>query len=181
LSTSNSCNWSVRSHGYNVLRYTHVEAELAFITFDDLLEALEDMLCDVIDRTLADPKVGKLVYQLNPDFKKLERPFMRLDYKDAIQYLKDNNITKEDGTFYEFGEDIPEAPERAMIDRIGKPVFLCRFPAEIKAFYMKKCSDDRRVTESVDLLMPTVGEIVGASMRITDLVRDCTLDIKLLS
>ncbi|CAG8631542.1 4285_t:CDS:2 [Paraglomus occultum] len=149
--------------------YTHVEAEMGFITFDDLLETVEDMVCDVVDRTLADPKISKLVYQLNPGFKKLERPFMRLDYKDAIQYLKDHNITKDDGTFYEFGEDIPEAPERAMIDRIGKPVFLCRFPAEIKAFYMKKCADDRRVTESVDLLMPTVGEIVGASMRITDL------------
>ena len=145
---------------------------MAFITFDDLLETVEDMICDVVDRTLADPKTSKLVYQLNPNFKKPERPFMRLDYKDAIQYLKDHNITKDDGTFYEFGEDIPEAPERAIIDEIGKPVFLCRFPAEIKAFYMKKCADDRRVTESVDLLMPTVGEIVGASMRITNLVRE---------
>ena len=41
--------------------------------------------------------------------------------------------------------------KRAMIDRIGKPVFLCRFPADIKAFYMKKCVDDCRVTESVDI------------------------------
>ena len=27
-----------------------------------------------------------------------------MNYTDAIQYLKENNITKDDGTFYEFGE-----------------------------------------------------------------------------
>jgi len=27
-----------------------------------------------------------------------------MNYSDAIDYLKENNITKEDGSFYEFGE-----------------------------------------------------------------------------
>ncbi|CAG8594252.1 3333_t:CDS:2 [Paraglomus occultum] len=67
-------------------RYIHVEAEMTFITFDDLLETVEDMTCDV-----------------------------------------DYNITKDDGTFYKFGEDIPEAPERAIIDSIG-PRLLVSIP-----------------------------------------------------
>ena len=72
-----------------------------------------------------------------------------MDYADAIKFLKENNITKEDGTFYEFGEDIPEMPERKMTDMINEPIMLCRFPYEIKAFYMAKCPEDPRLTESV--------------------------------
>ncbi|KAG2202214.1 hypothetical protein INT47_002133 [Mucor saturninus] len=145
--------------------YSHLEAEMAFVEFDDLLEHLENMICFVIDRSLADEKTAELIKQLNPDFVKPSRPFMRMKYEDAITYLKENEIKKEDGSYYTFGEDIPEAPERAMTDKIGRPIFLTHFPAEIKAFYMQKVPGDRRVTESVDVLMPGVGEIVGGSMR----------------
>lgn len=84
-------------------RYTHVEAECPFISFDDLLDRLEDLICDVVERVLKSP-YGEIVYELNPNFKVPTRPFMRMNYSDAIKYLKENNITKEDGTFYEFGE-----------------------------------------------------------------------------
>lgn len=148
----------------HLAEYTHVEAECPFISFEDLLNRIEDLVCDVVDRVLASP-LGPLVHELNPGFVKPSKPFKRLAYADGVQYLKDNNITKEDGTFYEFGEDIPEAPERKMTDKINQPILFYGFPAEIKSFYMQKDPADKRITESVDLLMPGVGEIVGGSMR----------------
>lgn len=84
-------------------RYTHVEAECPFITFEDLLNRLEDLVCDVVDRVLKSP-YGHIVHELNPNFKVPTRPFLRMNYPEAIEYLKKNNITKEDGSFYEFGE-----------------------------------------------------------------------------
>ncbi|XP_045517377.1 asparagine--tRNA ligase, cytoplasmic isoform X1 [Pieris brassicae] len=151
----------------HLAEYSHVEAEIPFITFEQLLDRIEDLVVDVVDRVLASPE-GQLVYELNPDFKKPTRPFKRMAYTEALEYLKENNITKDDGSFYEFGDDIPEMPERKMTDAIGEPILLCKFPAEIKSFYMPRCEDDKRLTESVDVLMPGVGEIVGGSMRIWD-------------
>lgn len=148
--------------------YTHIEAELDFITFTDLLDHMEEMMCRVIDATLADPAIAALVQQLNPDFKRPSRPFRRMKYADAIEWLREHNIPNEDDQPHQFGDDIAEAAERKMTDIINQPIFLTHFPTEIKAFYMQRDPEDRRVTESVDVLMPGVGEIVGGSMRMHD-------------
>ncbi|ALC42867.1 Aats-asn [Drosophila busckii] len=149
----------------HLAEYTHIEAECPFLSFNDLLDRLEDLVTDVVDRVLKSP-FGHLVHELNPDFKPPKKPFRRMEYADAIKWLKEHNVTKEDGSFYEFGEDIPEAPERKMTDTINEPILLIKFPLEIKSFYMSRCVEDQRLTESVDVLLPNVGEIIGGSMRI---------------
>jgi len=48
-----------------IFRYTHVEAECAFISFDDLLDRIEDLVVDVVDRVLKHPE-AHLLFEVNP-------------------------------------------------------------------------------------------------------------------
>lgn len=159
----------------HLAEYTHLEAELAFIDFKDLMDHIETMICEVVDMVLADPIAGKLVQELNPGFKAPARPFKRLDYKDAIAFLNEHDILFQDddpavpARPHQIGDDIAEAAERKMTDMLNVPIFLMNFPKHLKSFYMKKIEGDEEFTESVDVLMPNVGEIVGGSMRISDI------------
>lgn len=153
----------------HLAEYTHVEAELDFITFDELLDHLELLICRVLEITLSDPVTKSYIEQLNPEFKMPERPFKRMKYSDAIQWLVEHEIINEETQQpHKFGDDIAEAAERKMTDIINRPIFLTHFPLEIKAFYMAKDKNDPTITESVDCLMPGVGEIIGGSMRLDD-------------
>ena len=48
-----------------------------------------------------------------------------------------------------------------------KPVILTDYPKEIKAFYMKQ-NDDGKTVRAMDVLFPTIGEIIGGSEREAD-------------
>jgi asparaginyl-tRNA synthetase len=158
---------STRRH---LAEFHHVEAERPFITFDDLLDTIEDLVCDVMDRVAAKAAKFPGVVEAATEGRRLPvltRPFLRMTYVEALAYCREHKIYKdpETETHFEFGDDIPEKPEREMTDRIGRPILLNSFPASLKSFYMQKCDDDSRLTESVDLLLPGVGEVVGGSMR----------------
>ncbi|AYU82566.1 asparaginyl-tRNA synthetase, putative [Leishmania donovani] len=159
--------------------FTHLEAEYDVCSFEDLLNHLEGMFCTVI-RTVIE-RVGDLVAMLNPsqlidpngnvrdpaNYKFTpKRPFRRLRYADAIQFCNENGILNtETGKPFEFGEDITDQPERAMVAKLGEFVFMTHFPASMKSFYMQRDPDDPTLTESVDVLAPGIGEVLGGSMR----------------
>lgn len=148
--------------------FMHCETELAFIDFDDLTSFNEEMVRYVFREILKHPGVGKYVEEHNPELKSWDCEFYRLRYSDAIRLCRENDIYKDDETktHFDYGDDIPENPERRMVALIGKPTILYGFPVKMKSFYMRRDPSNPEETESLDILLPGVGEIVGGSMRI---------------
>ena len=119
-----------------------MEAELPFIDFDDLLDEIEDLVVDTTKRVFEHDK--ELLLKMNPKACIPKKPFKRMKYSDCIQFCRDHNIYKieakdaDDGkpVHFKVGDDIPDYPERKMINMIGEPVFMTYFPVHIKSFYM---------------------------------------------
>lgn len=169
-----------RTHRH-LAEFTHIEGEYGFITYEDLLTRLEDLVCDVFDNVIK--KCGDLVGELNPEQlvdkskdpkdpanwkNRPVKPFVRLPYHKAIDKcneLKILNTAEEPPRPFKYGDDITDLPERTLVAHYNSVVMMTHFPAEMKAFYMSRDAKDPSLTESVDILVPNVGEIVGGSMR----------------
>jgi len=148
----------------HLTEYTHIEAEMPWFDFDDLLEFMEDMIIHVYKTALDIP----ILKSFNEDVTLPKKPFERVSYDKAIELLREYEIKGEAGKYLEHGDDITESPERALVDKIGKPSFLTHFPTGMKPFYMKINKDNPEVMNAADLLLPNVGEIIGASQREDD-------------
>ncbi|KAI5191959.1 asparaginyl-tRNA synthetase [Nematocida sp. AWRm77] len=151
--------------------YTHVEAELAWISFEGLLSEIEDLiiaLCRGFNEICV-PILKKYKLDAN-EVPVPKKPFTRVSHREAIDHLNKIGFMKkaEDGSTspYTYEDDIPDEPERQVCKDLGKgfPIFFTRFPAMMKSFYMEKSGNG--LTDSCDLLYPGVGEIIGGSMRL---------------
>ncbi len=134
------------------------EMESAWMDFDGLLKTMEEFILFVIDYVLK--KCRKQLKELGADLKYLEQlkaPFARMKYSEAIKKLGKK-----------WGYDLTDDDEKKLVTELGKPIFLTHFPREIKAFYMKVDSKDKRTVLGADLLVPGIGEIIGSSERIID-------------
>ena len=94
--------------------------------------------------------------------------FPRISYEEAIDILKDKYEKTEDEEEIEFGIDMSSNQEKFLTDVIFKsPIIVYNYPKVIKSFYMKANSDNKTV-QAMDLLVPTIGELIGGSIREDD-------------
>ncbi|XP_006569056.2 probable asparagine--tRNA ligase, mitochondrial isoform X1 [Apis mellifera] len=141
-----------------------LEAELAFINnIDDIMIEIESLIKyvikDVFEKGAADIHVigGCEVAWLN-------KKFICITYDEAINILENNANSL--STPIKFGTNLSKEHELFLVkynDNI--PIFIINWPKESKPFYMKECKDDASKVAAIDLLVPTVGELVGGSLR----------------
>ena len=71
---------------------------------------------------------------------------------------------------FEWGGDFGGSDETLLTWHFDRPLVVHRYPAAIKAFYMKRDPDDAKLALGMDVLAPEgYGEIIGGGERATDL------------
>ncbi len=151
----------------HLTEYLHLEVELAWCDLERLLDFEERMVVAVAHR-LAERRPTELRALGRPpeELAALAGPFARVTYAEAIERLAAQGFPARWGT------DLGTAEERALTIEASRPVFVTRFPVELKAFYMLRSPEDPRTVEAADLLAPEgYGELIGGSCRETDLGR----------
>ena len=141
-----------------------VEPEVAFATLDDIIELGEQLVVSVVARVL--DKRRRELDVLQRDTSRLEKvrtPFPRVSYDAAVQILRDK------GQPFEWGGDLGGGDETLLSEQFDRPVAVHRYPAAVKAFYMKPDPERPELALCVDVLAPEgYGEIIGGGQRLDD-------------
>ncbi len=141
-----------------------LEPEIAYITFEENMKLQEDMITYVIRDVLKNRKDELDIIERDTSLlEKVEPPFPKIYYKEALEILKKH------GKAVEWGDDFGSEEETILADTFNKPVFVHHFPIGAKAFYMKPDPEEPNTVLAADLLAPEgYGEIIGGSQRIDD-------------
>ncbi len=147
-----------------------IEPEVAFADLEANAQLAEGLLKYVIGRVLERNADDMDFFNERIDQDCLNRlhavqgaVFERMEYSDAIRILEQS------GQSFEYpvrwGADLQSEHERFLTEQYVKgPVVVINYPKDIKAFYMRR-NDDGKTVAAMDVLVPSVGEIIGGSQR----------------
>ncbi|MCL5037518.1 MAG: asparagine--tRNA ligase [Chloroflexi bacterium] len=142
-----------------------VEPEMAYCDLEENM-AIQERFVAYIVRQVLEKNADELKI-LERDIElllKVEPPFIRLSYDEAV------DIIKKGGVEIEWGDDFGSPQETYLMEQFDKPVFVYNFPAAVKAFYMKRHPERPELAVCSDLLAPEgYGEIIGGGQRSDDL------------
>jgi asparaginyl-tRNA synthetase len=141
-----------------------VEPEVAYFDLDDNMRLAEDFISYVVQTVLENCKMELEILERDIEpLKKVQAPFPRLHYNEAVEILKKNDVD------FEWGGDFGGSDETIISNQFDRPLIIHRFPAQIKAFYMKRDPENDDLALAMDVLAPEgYGEIIGGSQREDD-------------
>ncbi|OGY95917.1 MAG: asparagine--tRNA ligase, partial [Candidatus Komeilibacteria bacterium RIFOXYC2_FULL_45_12] len=140
-----------------------MDAEAAFVQHEENMKIQEDLISFVVSQVLAEnQKELEILEREIAPLKKIKAPFLRLTYAEAVKKLQAlGSDIKED-------DDLGADDETLLTKDSDVPVFVEKWPAHIKAFYMKHDSADQ-VALCDDLIATEgFGEVIGGSQREDD-------------
>lgn len=141
-----------------------VEPEVAFMDLAQDMDLAEEFLEYIVQTVLKERAEELKALERNTKFlENVKRPLPRITYDEAVEILKKK------GTAFEWGNDFGGTDETVISEQFDRPVMVHRYPAKIKAFYMKRDPKNPDLALAVDVLAPEgYGEVIGGSQREDD-------------
>ncbi|UCH65886.1 MAG: asparagine--tRNA ligase [Ignavibacterium sp.] len=138
-----------------------VEPEVAFADLDDNMDIAEEFLEYIVQTVLEEKDEElKILERDTSMLQNVKRPMPRITYDEAVELLHKNGVE------FEWGKDLGGTDETLVSNQFDKPVMVHRYPAEVKAFYMKRDPENNNLALALDVLAPEgYGEIIGGSQR----------------
>ncbi|MCL2064712.1 MAG: asparagine--tRNA ligase [Candidatus Cloacimonetes bacterium] len=141
-----------------------MDAEAAYVEHEENMQIQEGLIRHVIQSVLK--KNLKELEILERDIEMLKNadvPFKRMTHREAVDYLRSK------GSQIGYQDDFGAVDESLLVEGLKEPLFIEKWPKEIKAFYMKRDKDNPNLVLGADLLAPEgFGEIIGGSQREDD-------------
>ena len=141
-----------------------MDAEAAWVEHAENMQIQEELIRFVIRTVLA--KCDKELDILERDKAALaaaDAQFKRMTHYEAIEYLRSK------GSEITHGSDLGAQDEALLTEGSPVPIFIEKWPKEIKAFYMKRDPENDNLVLGDDLIAPEgFGEIIGGSQREDD-------------
>ena len=141
-----------------------VEPEVAFNDLNDNMDLAEAFLEHIVQSVLKHrmPELAHL--ERNTRFlENVRAPLPRITYDEAVAILKRRGVE------FQWGNDLGGTDETLVSEEFDRPVMVHRYPAQVKAFYMKRDPANPDLALAVDVLAPEgYGEIIGGSQREDD-------------
>ena len=138
-----------------------VEPEIAYCDLDENMDWGEGLICHIVQWALENCREQLEVLDRDTSqLEKIKAPFPRISYTEAVDILNDK------GESFEWGGDFGGGDETVISQHFNGPVIVHRFPAAIKAFYMKRDPEDDKLALGMDILAPEgYGEVIGGGER----------------
>jgi asparaginyl-tRNA synthetase len=141
-----------------------MDAEAAFVEHNENLKIQEELIRFVINAVLDKNRADLEI--LDRDIEQLQKadaPFKRMTHKEAVVFLRTKGSDIDDNS------DLGAKDEVLLTENSDVPIFVEKWPKEIKAFYMKRDKENPDLVLGADLIAPEgFGEIIGGSQREDD-------------
>jgi asparaginyl-tRNA synthetase len=141
-----------------------MDAEAAFADYEENMNTQEELVHAILTAVLTERQAELKILERNVEaLEKANQPFLRKTHADVVKELQSM------GSDIKENDDLGGDDETILTKKYDQLIFVEKYPAEVKAFYMKRDPQDESRVLCSDLLAPEgYGEIIGGSQREDD-------------